>query len=145
MNKKLIILCFLIVCCFVPSVKGIERIDEIYYFDQDTSQISIHWIYVEEGEVIYWSYKTYDSAFTVNFLIDGVMASYQKTNDRGSITVLSTAYNFNFWILRYGPVVHGYLHLIIENSQFFVYFAFSVVIIGIIGTIVIIWKILKQK
>ncbi len=150
MKKKILVLIFGLMCCsHIPNVRGMERIEETIYFDELTHQFTIRDIYLQKGEVIFWSYETYDSPFTVKFVIplgmfDSIVLSQNKSFASGEFEVLETKGNYMFWFMRYDDpnTTIGYLHLIVENKSIP---SFPLVLLlGIIGLVILI-KIKRLK
>ncbi len=111
---------FSLICCFtIPNVKGIDRIEQTFfwlnsYSNSDTIVVDK----VLEDEYISWSFRTYDEAFEVSVVVRSPSGSStwlcnSKTKDSGSKKLyISGSYDFTF--LK-EESVEGYITIVIEN------------------------------
>jgi len=106
-SGTILILVFLLI---LPKGSCSSSIDVTIFLNP--GQISpIYYIQVSGGDVVKWSFRTYNDSFNVYALAVGVgtMASTGKTSDSGSIEALTNG-NIVFYFQNMGPA-SGYIDI----------------------------------
>jgi hypothetical protein len=139
MRKKSLLLLFLIFCCFVPNVRGVEIREERKYLAPGDS-IHFYLVKVIEGEHIPIFFETYDNPIKIWFFGGGIdiIGEYRY---RGTFKALETTYlHIGFSNM---DDIGGYIHVIIGVDLRFIFIPlFSVVGVGFI---ILIYMIFIKK